>query len=181
MLDDIREQLAEEWQPVSKPALVAWLAFYGLFLLHVYASRGNPITDMVFLPIHEGGHLLFGYLGVWPGVAGGTLLQLGVPLLLAAHFIWQRHLPGAVFCLFFFFENFLNVAIYMADARAQALPLVTVGDGDDAIHDWAFMLRGLGLLRYDTTIAGLTKFLGWAGMLGTLAWLGKRARAEEAA
>ena len=55
-------------------------------------------------------------------MAGGTLLQLGVPVMLAAYFAYHRQVPGTAFCSFFFFENFQNVATYMADARAQELP-----------------------------------------------------------
>ena len=66
---------------------------------------------------------------------GGTLLQWLVPFLLACYFFYQRQVPAFVFCLFFFFENWLYTATYMADARAQALPLVSVGGGDEAIHD----------------------------------------------
>ena len=56
------EAFKEEWKPVSKAALIAWLVFYGLFLLHALTNKsGFLIIDYVFLPIHEGGHLLFGY------------------------------------------------------------------------------------------------------------------------
>jgi len=34
--------LEEKWQPVSKPALIAWLACYGLFLL--YAAKASELT-----------------------------------------------------------------------------------------------------------------------------------------
>ena len=48
----------------------------------------------------------------------------------AAYFFTQRQTTGFVFCLFFFFENWLYTATYMADARAMELPLVTTGDPD---------------------------------------------------
>jgi hypothetical protein len=164
------EKLREDWQPLSRPALIAWLVFYALVLLHTLTARGAPLYQLVFLPIHEAGHPLFSYLGTWPGILGGTLLQLGVPLALAAHFTFQRQPPGVAFCAFFLFANFLDVATYMADARRQELPLVTLGGGDP-IHDWYFLFSSLGLLRYDTAIAGVVRFLGWLGMLATTGWL----------
>lgn len=170
------EKLEEDWQPVSRPALVAWLVFYALVLLHTLTARGDPLYQLIFLPIHESGHALFGYLGEWPGVLGGTLLQLGVPLALAARFTLQRQPSGTAFCLFFFFANFLDVATYMADARRQELPLITVGGGEYVIHDWFFIFSGLGLLTYDMKIAAVVRFFGWVGMLGTVGWLGRRAR-----
>lgn len=174
---DFLEALGEDWQPVSKLALIAWLAFYALFLVHALTDRdGFLLIDNANLITHEAGHLLFGWLGQTPGLWGGTLLQLLVPLALAVHFAFQRHTAGTVFALFFFFENFLYIATYMADARRQILPLVTTGGGEAVGHDWFLIFSQLGLLRYDTTIAGLVRALGWLGMLATPVWLVKQAR-----
>jgi len=52
------------------------------------------LPDYVFLPIHEGGHLLFGWFGHTIGVMGGTLLQLFVPLAVAVYFIFQIFTGG---------------------------------------------------------------------------------------
>ncbi len=167
----------EDWQPVSKAALTGWLVFYGIFFLYILSSKtGYLLTDYIFLPIHEGGHLLFGWFGQMLGVMGGTLLQLGVPLALAVYFAYQRQTAAMAFTLFFFFENFLNVAIYMADARRLELQYVTVGDPDFAEHDWTFIFSHLGVLEQDTRIAAVVRFLGWLGMLGTVGWLVRRAK-----
>ena len=164
--------LRENWEPVSKPARIGWLAFYALFLLYALADRsGYLLIDYVFVPIHEGGHLLFSYFGHTLHVAGGTLLQLGVPLMLAAYFAFQRQATGVAFCSFFFFENFLNVATYMADARAQVLPLVTVGNPDFVEHDWFTLFSQFGVLQYDTKIAAVVRALGWLGMIAVVVWL----------
>jgi hypothetical protein len=174
------EAFKEEWKPVSKAALIAWLVFYGLFLLHALTNKsGFLIIDYVFLPIHEGGHLLFGYFGQTLMIWGGTLLQLLVPLALAVYFAYQRHTTGAAFCAFFFFENFLNISVYMADARRQELPLVTVGSGEGVMHDWFVIFSSLGVLGRDTTIAGIVRSLGWVGMLAVVAWLVHRARRRQ--
>jgi hypothetical protein len=58
------------------------------------------------------------------------------------------------------------------------LALVTVGDPSLSGHDWFQIFSSLGLLRYDTVVAGGTWALGWAGMLASVAWLVKRARAN---
>ncbi len=174
---ELREALEEEWQPVSKAALAGWVVFYGLFLLHALADDdGFLLIDHVNLIVHEAGHLLFGWLGAMLGLWGGTLLELLVPLGLAAYFAFHRQTTGAVFAAFFFFENFLYIATYMADARAQMLPLVTVGDPSLGGHDWFQIFSRLGVLPHDTLIAGWTRALGWVGMLASVAWLVKRAR-----
>lgn len=175
---EFMDALEEEWQPVSKPALMGWLGFYGVFLLYALTRKdGFVFTDYIFVPIHEGGHLLFSWLGVTLGIMGGTLLQLGVPLALAVYFLFQRHITGATFAAFFFFENFLNVATYMADARRQALPLITVGDPDNVEHDWFFIFSKLGLIERDTAIAAAVRALGWLGMIGVVVWFWRKSRA----
>ena len=98
-------------------------------------------------------------LGLW----GGTLLQWLVPFLLAGYFFTQRQAVSFAFCAFFFFENWLYTATYMADARAMVLPLVTTGDPDHIEHDWNAIFSSLGVLQYDTTIAGVVRFLGGVG------------------
>jgi hypothetical protein len=164
--------LREDWEPVSKPARIGWLAFYGVFLLYALTSRsGFLLIDYVFVPIHEGGHLLFSYFGHTMMVAGGTLLQLGVPLMLAVYFVFRRQAPGVAFSSFFFFENFLNVATYMADSRRMELQYVTVGDPDLAEHDWLTMFSQMGVLQYDTKIAAVVRAIGWLGMIAVVVWL----------
>jgi hypothetical protein len=166
------DALEEDWDPVPGWALAAWLAFYALFLYQ--AARGQGLLlmiDLVFIPIHEGGHLFFSYFGRALHVAGGTILQLLAPLLLAGYFAFRRQAQGTAFCIFFFFEQFLPVATYMADARAQELPLLTVGNPEFVEHDWYVMFGALGLLEHDTQIASAVRFAGWLGMLSTVGWL----------
>ena len=163
--------LEEDWHPVHRAVLAIGCVFYALFLYQ--AARGSGpmlMIDVVFVPIHEGGHLLFRFVGEFLAVAGGTILQLAVPAMLAIFFIFQRQIPGTTFCLFFFFEQFLPISTYMADARAQDLPLLTVGDSDDVIHDWNYLFGKLGVLDHDTQIAHAVRILGWIGMLATFAW-----------
>jgi len=165
------EPLEDDWHPVHRAVIVIAAAFYALFLYQ--AARGSGallMIDVVFVPIHEGGHLLFRFFGEFLAVAGGTFLQLAVPLMLAAFFVFQRQVPGTAFCMFFFFEQFLPISRYMADARAQELPLLTVGDSDDVIHDWAYLFGKFGVLDHDTQIAHAVRVLGWIGMVATLAW-----------
>jgi hypothetical protein len=190
LLESIAERLPilgtlnEDWQPISAIASTAWAAFYVVLQLGAAIGGAEPGSnggllrwfDLVFVPIHEGGHLLFGYSGsMWIMVAGGTLMQLGVPLALAVYFLFQRQIAGTAFCIFFFFEQFLPVATYMADSRTQSLTYVTVGDTDAAVHDWFYLFSSVGLLDHDTQIAAVVRTLGWLGMLAVVAWLVMRA------
>jgi len=165
-----------DWQPVSRIQLVGWTIFYGLLLLYLGLNRGQlTLLDNVHLPIHEGGHLLFGWLGETVGLWGGTLLQLLVPALLAVSFAVRRELPGTVFCTFAFFHSLSGVATYMADALRLELPLVTVGGaGDEAEHDWVRIFSSLGVLPHAVQIGNFTRLVAWAGMVGTVVWFAWR-------
>ncbi|MGD0964605.1 MAG: hypothetical protein ABSA57_11980 [Candidatus Acidiferrales bacterium] len=164
--------LEEDWAAVPRSVLGAAVAFYGIFLFQAAHGTGLPQwMDLVFIPIHEGGHLLFRFFGEFLAVAGGTSVQLGVPLMLASYFILHRQVQGTAFCMFFFFEQFLPISVYMADARAQELPLLTVGDTDDVVHDWNYLFGKFGLLEHDTQIGQIVRVMGWIGMLGTVAWM----------
>jgi hypothetical protein len=163
--------LDEPWKPVSRPALAAWLVFYVAFLASAFSAHGGFLfIDSANLVVHEGGHNLFGWFGPTLCLWGGTLLQWLVPFLLAAYFFTQRQTTGFVFCLFFFFENWLYTATYMADARAMELPLVTTGDPDFVEHDFHAIFSSLGVLDHDTQIAGVVRVLGWCGMLAVVGW-----------
>jgi hypothetical protein len=175
------DALEENWEPVSCAAFFGWLAFYALLI-------GNALVgghlfqwfDLVFIPIHEGGHLLFRFFGSeWLMVAGGTFLQLFAPFALATYFVFRRQVLGTAFCAFFFFEQFLPIAVYMADARAQELPLLTVGDTEDVIHDWFYLFSHAGVLEHDTQIAATFRMLGWLGMFATVAWFSWRSLRKE--
>lgn len=171
------EALEEKWEPVSRGVFFGWLGFYAMLIGNaLFGGHLFQWFDLVFVPIHEGGHLLFRWFGEWIAVAGGTFLQLFIPFALAAYFAFHRQGQGTAFCAFFFFEQLLPIAAYMADARAQELPLLTVGDSEDVIHDWFYLFSHAGLLQHDTQIAGLFRFMGWLGMVATVAWFSWRSR-----
>ncbi len=156
-----------EWKPVSKTAGIAWLVVYALFLL--YAALNAPnflLIDFANLAIHEAGHPLFSPFGYTMTILGGTLAELLAPFACFSYFFIKRETTGVAFCTFWFFENFLYIGTYMADARALELPLVGSGD-----HDWNILFGQWGWLRYDVSIGHSTRFLGWLGMIGVLAWL----------
>lgn len=180
MWDYFQSILDTPWKPISRPAIVAWLVFYVVFLGYAFSAHGGFLfIDSANLVVHEGGHNLFGWFGATLGLWGGTLLQWLVPFLLAAYFFTERQAAGFVFCLFFFFENWLYTATYMADARAQELPLVTTGDPDFVEHDFHAIFSSLGILNYDTKIALVIRVLGWCGMIACVVWLARRLRAKE--
>jgi hypothetical protein len=160
----------DEWKPVSKIAGISWLVVYALFLLYAAINAPNFLfIDLANLLIHEAGHPLFSPFGYTMTILGGTLFELIAPLACFVFFFFKRETAAVAFCAFWFFENFLYIGTYMADARAQELPLVGSGD-----HDWGILFSLWGVLRNDVTIGHTTRAFGWLGMLATMAWLAWR-------
>ncbi len=126
------------------------------------------VLDYLNLAFHEAGHLVFAAFGHIIHYLGGTLGQLLVPLILMVYFvIWRRQLTSAAFSCWWLGESLINVAIYMADARELALPLVGGGD-----HDWNELFFRFGLLDAEsvTRISQSTHLAGVTIMLLGLAW-----------
>jgi len=160
-----------DWERVPQAAFFGWLAFYVVLLGNaVFGGKLFQWFDLVFVPIHEGGHLLFSYFGKWIMVAGGTFLQLFVPFALTVYFMFRRQVPGTAFCAFFFFEQFLPVGTYMADALCQCLEYVTVGDPSMAEHDFFYLFSHAGVVEHAVQIGNTFRMLGWIGMFCTVAW-----------
>ena len=142
------DDVLPSWKSVSRGAGFAWIVFYLLLLLYAAADRtGFLIIDYANLIIHEGGHFFFSWFGHTIMILGGTLGELLVPLLCAAFFWWKRETTAVAFCSFWFFENFLYIGTYMADARTSALPLVGSGESD-----WTILFTQWGLLAKDQQI-----------------------------
>jgi len=139
-----------------------------------------PIVDHVNLAFHEFGHMFFGLFGELMGWLGGTLGQFVFPIACMVHFLRLVQLLQAAACALWGFENLRYVAMYVADARAQSLPLVGGGE-----HDWNYLLGRFGLLDHDQSIAAVLVFLCWAGWLAVCAavawwwWQGRRQHAMD--
>jgi len=172
-----------EWKPISPIAFFSWLGFYVVLLIYLAAHSSElTLLDNVHLPVHEAGHLLFGWFGATLGLWGGTLLQLLVPAALAITFVVRRELLGTTFCAVGFFHSLTGVATYMIDALRRELPLVTVGaPSDEAEHDWVHIFSDLGVLRHAIQIGTATRAIAWLGLLATLAWFCWRYRKQQIA
>jgi hypothetical protein len=119
-----------------------------VYSFHVLRTANDwHLLDFLNLPIHETGHLLFSWGGETIGVLGGTLFQLIIPLTFVWYFRRRGDQVGAAATLWWAGQNGFNIAVYVSDARAQALPLVGGGE-----HDWTFLLGKWGLLQHDQSI-----------------------------
>ena len=137
---------------------------------------GNSFLHFVNLPFHEAGHLFFQLFGRWMTSLGGTLGQLLIPLFCLLVLLVKTKDPfGASVSLWWFGENFMDIAPYINDARNQELLLlggITGREADYGYHDWEFILNEVGLLRYDHTLAYIAHSFGIVLMLLSFAWAG---------
>jgi len=132
-----------------------FLLFFAYILVrHLASPDYQSIFKGLNLGIHELGHMVFGLLGEFIGVAGGTLLQCLVPIGSMVMFLRQRDFFAIAVCFGWLSTNLFDVATYAGDARAMELPLVSPGVGD-VVHDWNYLLGHLGLLQADQAITFL--------------------------
>ena len=74
-------------------------------------------------------------------------------------------------CLWWAGENLLDVAPYIADARALQLVLLGGKTGAEVEgHDWEFLLTQLGWLQLNRTLGLAAWRIGLVIMFGALVW-----------
>jgi hypothetical protein len=124
LLERLVEVYEQEWSPVGTPAFIASsLLVAGVCYLANTGERWVYVLDSANLVFHEAGHPFFGLLlGNRITVYGGTLGQLVFPIVATISFWWRREALSFALCTAWIFENFWNIARYMADARTQVLP-----------------------------------------------------------
>ena len=130
-----------------------------------------PVLSGIDLAIHEFGHVLFmpfgiPVLGETMVILGGSLFQIAFPLIFVGYFLYgprqHRDAHAATICLWWAAINVLSVAIYVADARARELMLISGATGqEDDGHDWYNLLSQWGVLNRDTIYAGRLRGLAW--------------------
>jgi hypothetical protein len=178
-LDHIAWINAQPWKRVSVAGPLISFAFAGYIAF--WTLRGNgwvPLVDDANFGVHEAGHPLVGIFSNRLAVYGGTLMQLALPAACMIEFWRRRDTLSYALCGVWLGQSLLNVARYMADARAMQLPLA--GFGENVLHDWNLILSRWGLLQQDVILANGLRTIAWVGIaasLGFLAyrrWLGRR-------
>jgi hypothetical protein len=158
----------EHWQKTTPLQLLGFglgLAGFGAL---VFASEPGFVfmLDHANLLFHEAGHPVVGLFSRRLETYGGTLGQLAFPVVLAVAFWRQGQALSFAASVIWFFENWLNIARYMADARALELPLLGGGD-----HDWNTIFSRWHVLAHDLQIAATVKTIGWIGMVAACGWV----------
>jgi hypothetical protein len=159
----------------ARAVLVALLTLWTLgFLRHGMDARHlmDSFLHMVHLPFHEAGHVLLTPFGRFLSVLGGSLFQVAVPLVCGGVFLLKNRDPfAASVTLWWAGQSLMDLAPYVADARALRLPLLGGRTGAEVEgHDWEYLLGALGLLNQDVTLGRLSFALGALAMLVAIGW-----------
>jgi hypothetical protein len=118
--------------------------------LYFALTRGQyGLIDNADLVIHEAGHFFFSFFGKYIYTLGGSLMQILLPSVILWYFLINYYRTGIQFALLWLGQNFVNISVYAADARAQALPLL---GGNSVYHDWHYLLGEINLLEYDQVV-----------------------------
>lgn len=128
----------------------------------------------VNLPFHEAGHLIFGFLPPLGVSFMGTGMQLLMPMICGVTLLFKtKDTFGATVPLWWFGENCMDIAPYIADARSGTLPLLGGNTGEDSpygFHDWEFILGELNLQMHDIAIGEFVWNSGKMIMVLALIW-----------
>lgn len=154
--------------------LIESVIILSLILAALFLSLSDPYrmipgaSQMNFF-IHEFGHLVamtippFSSYPLLIAIAG-TFFQLLVPTAFTIYFFIQsRVLEGAIF-LCWLGTNLVYVGVYMKDAIYKTMPMADVF-GPDAIHDWEYIFREMGVILQAVEIGNFVIYLGWGVMI----------------
>ena len=159
---------------VGRALLLLGLGVYGwqLARLSVGPAIAESFLHLVSLVFHEAGHFIFAPLGRFMAVLGGSLTQVLIPAVCAGTLLVQTRDPfGAACCVWWIGENLLDLAPYIADARALQLVLLGGRTGAEVEgHDWEFLLTSMGWLHLDQMLGLAAHRVGVLVMLTAIAW-----------
>ena len=159
--------------------LVLLLGLVALSLKYLFGgpqatAEGFSFLHLVNTPFHEFGHILFSPFGHLITSLGGSLGQLMMPLICCAVLLVKtRDAFGASVALWWHGQNFVDIAPYIADARAGELMLLGGNTGQSSpygFHDWQYILTETGLLAHDQGLAWSAHWLGLIIMALALVW-----------
>jgi hypothetical protein len=162
----------------ARGVLLALLAAWGVRLMTTSIESngvGESFLHLVNLPFHEAGHVLFTPFGDFVRVLGGTLGQLLMPIVCCLVLLLKTRDPfGAAVALWWFGENFLDIAPYIDDAGTGELPLLGGNTGESTpygFHDWEYLMTETGHLGREHDLARASQALGSALIVLALVWM----------
>jgi hypothetical protein len=148
---------------IARLPFLLWFAY--VLVRHLLDPMYSSILGPLNLGIHELGHVIFGFMGQFLGIAGGTIFQLFVPIFAVWNFYRQNDFFSIALSFGWLSTSLFSVATYASDARALELPLVSLFGSDNVVHDWEYLLSTMNILQYDTVVGGIFRILAVISML----------------
>jgi hypothetical protein len=154
----VQFQMALKTHPAKPFAIIEtvfWLACLIPLIDHALKPQGSwsaYITWWLVIGPHEVGHLICAPFGTLLMFLGGSIWQVLFWILLGLYMLLVRkHITSVLICWMIVGHSFIDMSVYIGDARSRDLPLLF--GMDSSHHDWWNILRRLGLLKYDHLIA----------------------------
>jgi hypothetical protein len=160
----------------ARIALVAGLAVWTIWFARtpLSADVNQSFLHLPDLVFHEAGHVIFSPFGRFMTVLGGSLLQCLIPIIVAIAFIKQEQPFSAAICGWWAGQNLVDLAPYIADARALRMVLLGGHTGAEVEgHDWEYILTQLHVIHLDRGIGTAAYAFGIAIMIGSLVFAGR--------
>lgn len=147
-------------------ALLVWQAARALRDAEAFNMFGG-----ITFGVHELGHLVFSLPGSeWLAVAGGSLMQLLVPIgAMVAIGVTSKDWFGVAAAGTWLAASIAQMAPYIADARAQEMDLLGFSE-DGGGHDWHFLLANAGILKQDLEVARFARFVSFLVLAAVIAF-----------
>ena len=159
VIGDREKVWAKDKSGIIYAILLIAIAYVGV--KQVLVPTWQSYIDAVNFGIHELGHPTFSLFGDFVHALGGTIFEIGVPLLAVFVLYEQRMYFASAAASVWLTTAFYSVSIYASDAQARELPLSSIsGEVDVSAHDWHYMLDRLGWLEHDQLMGQIFAALG---------------------
>jgi hypothetical protein len=151
--------------PTSRAGVAARIALLCFLAWEAVVQLRSPdfefsIFGGVIFGVHELGHLVFAPFGEFLTVAGGSIAQVALPLAAIALFAKQKDRYAVAVCGVWLAVSLGQLAVYVADARAESLDLVSFSP-EGGLHDWNYLLERFHLLGKDVELGRSVRVAGW--------------------
>ena len=157
---------------LARTALLLVLTWWTIgFIVHPLDGTfvGGSFLHLINLPFHEAGHVLFSPFGSFLMSFGGSLLQVTIPVVCAVSFARRDDWFATCVCGWWAGQSLVDLAPYIADARALQLVLLGGFTGAEVEgHDWEAILTSLGWLQHDRALGLAAHWLGSLTMVAAI-------------
>ena len=148
------KSIIETFDPLKVIIAVFLTIYFTDCILHPLDFCFFKMFELVF---HEAGHLFFMFFPHIIEVLGGTIMQLGIPLIFFLMTYPAKLKFESSFYLFWLGHSFIDVSVYSGDAVNMALPLV---GGSNLTHDWNFILGYYNILDKTASVSFMFYAIG---------------------